>query len=198
LSLSDDSDIKNDTLNQSINQACLFFSLLSLRFVVLLVFCVTCVSAISLFGKPAAPSDIWSFCGTSQDHFTIQTVTITPDPPQLGQNLTVALTGSLDEIVTSGSVFVQINYGPINLLNNTYGLCGILQAVGISCPVPTGNLQFKLSELIPSDSPHGSYSGKIVITDQNEQEITCIALAFNLGAKIHEKKTAKKMIARIN
>ncbi len=53
---------------------------------------------------------ILTLVGTANDHLQIQTVKITPDPPVLGQNVTVAVTGSLNEDVTSGTLALLIQY----------------------------------------------------------------------------------------
>jgi len=133
-------------------------------------------------------ADIWSYCGTSKDHFTIGTVSIVPDPPQIGQNLSVVVSGTLDETVSDGSIFINLDFGPIVLLNNTYDLCKMLGTLGISCPLEQGAVKLGVKELIPKQAPPGAYTGKVILSDQNGQELTCIGLAFSLGSDEPEIK----------
>ena len=125
-------------------------------------------------------SDIWSNCGKQGDHVTIKTIKIVPDPPQIGQNVTVFGSGLLDETVTDGQVFVSLYFGPILLVNNTYDLCKLI-AQYRHCPLSKGPITFGVSQPIPSEAPSGAYTGNIVAVDQNGQEMFCIALSFTLG-----------------
>jgi len=128
-------------------------------------------------------ADIWSDCGDSSDHFTIGTVKITPDPPQAGKNLSVIATGTLDETVTSGSLYIELNYGPVTILNTTYNLCSMIGGLGISCPLNQGTVDLGVREFIPSEAPHGKYTGLVILNDQSNSQITCIKLAFTMGSK---------------
>jgi len=141
-------------------------------------------------------ADIWTNCGSSSDDLTIDTVSITPDPPKIGQTLTIVATGSLSTTVTGGSAFVSIIYdGFLPVLNNTFALCTLANQIGVKCPLAQGPVGFKVSQAIPAVAPSGSYGGKIVATDQNGKEIACISLSFNMSAA---KKVHREAIKVIN
>jgi len=133
-------------------------------------------------------ADIWTNCGSSSDDLQIDTVAISPDPPQIGKTLTIIATGTLSTSVTSGSVFVSIIYdGFLPVLNNTFSLCTLAQQLGIKCPLAQGPVGIKVSQMIPALAPSGSYTGKILATDQNSKEIACISLSFSMSAAVEKK-----------
>jgi len=127
-------------------------------------------------------ADIWKPCGTSKDHLSIQSVKIIPDPPQIGKNLTIIATGTLDETISSGIVRIELAYDGITLLNNTFDLCTLLKQY-VSCPLKNGPITLTVTQTIPSDVIPGPYTGQVNIYDQNSSEVTCIALTFNLSTK---------------
>jgi len=121
-------------------------------------------------------ADIWTSCGTSGDEFTIGSVTITPDPPVKGQNITVALKGTMNTVVQSGTIHVDFKYSIVTILNKDEPLC----AAPVTCPIPVGPFGISVTDLIPSDAPSGSYSGVANITDQAGKEIACAKIALKL------------------
>jgi len=146
--------------------------------------------------RSSRPADIWTNCGPN-DHLTVGTVVVTPDPPLIGQNLTIKATGSLDETVTSGTVYIQLAYSSIDLVNNTFNLCTLAPSFGLQCPIPQGPVAFTVSQLIPSQAIPGPYTGVVKVHDQNGSEVACIALSFTLSptgspAKI-QRSVLKKM-----
>ncbi|KAI6656457.1 Phosphatidylglycerol/phosphatidylinositol transfer protein [Oopsacas minuta] len=125
--------------------------------------------------------DIWSDCGKASDEAKIVSVTITPDPPKKGQKLTVKASFGVKENVTGGTVKVQIKWGVITVLSKSYGLCDLVDEMGKMCPVAEGTIEFTKEEAIPSLSPGGGYTGKIIAGDQNGKELLCIDLKFDLS-----------------
>eukprot|EP00026_Physarum_polycephalum_P018222 Phypoly_transcript_19735.p1 GENE.Phypoly_transcript_19735~~Phypoly_transcript_19735.p1 ORF type:complete len:124 (+),score=14.10 Phypoly_transcript_19735:108-479(+) len=97
-------------------------------------------------------ADIWSNRGTSSDHLKISTVTITPDPPVAGQNLTVSASGVLDESVTNGTVNLVLKYDSfITILKKTYLLC---DNPDYTCPISAGDYSNTITEMIPASAPN--------------------------------------------
>ena len=130
----------------------------------------------------------WTNCTKSTDGAYIEKVTWSPNPPILGENFTVSATGQVKtETVRYGSNYtVTMKYGSVQVLKGTYPLCGESTIVlplnlgtitldGLNCPQAPG-VPVTLSETVflPSDSPLGSYSAKLVASDQSRQELLCI------------------------
>ncbi|EFA83724.1 hypothetical protein PPL_02791 [Heterostelium album PN500] len=117
-------------------------------------------------------ADIWSNCGNPNDIFQISSVSIVPDPPAKGKDLTVTIGGSLSETLTGGNAHVSVKYGFITILNKDEPICQTNSP--IPCPIEAGPLSKTFTAAIPSNTPSGSYKANIVITDQNKSQIACI------------------------
>jgi len=151
---------------------------------ILLSFCVLylCLfGSIALpFRKPTLYGDIWKNCGSSTDHFSISNVTITPDPPVIGENLTISISGTLDETITGGNAYVWAKWKNILVYNHTYDLCSTVSKWGINCPIQKGPLVAGVSETIPNVVPHGAYTCQLSVNDMNDERVLCIALNLKL------------------
>ncbi|GAM18885.1 hypothetical protein SAMD00019534_020600, partial [Acytostelium subglobosum LB1] len=123
--------------------------------------------------------DIWSSCGSPTDHFQIQNVTITPDPPVAGQSLNVTASGYLDEDVVGGYAHILIKYGIIPIIVDNQDLCSFPKSP-YHCPIISGEYERSVVGVIPADAPPGQYFGNISFTDMNNQEIACILFNITL------------------
>lgn len=57
-------------------------------------------------------------CGGAGDHLKNAVVTITPDPPVPGQDLTVSITGDLDATVETGTINLDLDVQAMGVINN--------------------------------------------------------------------------------
>lgn len=57
-------------------------------------------------------------CGGANDHLKNAVVTITPDPPVPGQDVTVSITGDLDATVETGSINLDLAVQAMGVINN--------------------------------------------------------------------------------
>ncbi|GAM27024.1 hypothetical protein SAMD00019534_101990, partial [Acytostelium subglobosum LB1] len=133
---------------------------------------VVLTSAHSIYG------DIWTSCGSSSDHFAIDTVLIVPDPPVKGQVVNITASGTLNEQITDGTVHITLKYGFITILNQNEPLCNADNP--LPCPIAAGSYTRSFATMIPSTVPSGKYSANVVINDQNGQEVACINVALQL------------------
>jgi len=122
-------------------------------------------------------SDIWTSCGTASDSLTISGVTISPDPPVKGQNVTVAVSGSLSESITSGTVTIKIKYGIIYIVNETDNIC--TADPQITCPITAGTQAIKQTVLVPDTIPAGNYAAGVSAYDQNNLQIFCVNVTLS-------------------
>jgi hypothetical protein len=132
------------------------------------------------FLKPSEEmvGDIYSNCGSSSDILSNPTVTIVPDPPVKGKEITVTASGTFSSEITSGNVNAVIDILGIPVINKNIDLC--TASPKVTCPITAGRHSIEISQLIPSSVPSGAYTGKVVATDQNGKQIACVALKFNL------------------
>ncbi|KAJ6252723.1 hypothetical protein M0813_13934 [Anaeramoeba flamelloides] len=128
---------------------------------------------ISLILVSSVFSQEWEICDKTIDYeLTLQNVTISPDPPRVGRDVTIKLEGELIKIVDGGSVNILIKYDGTTIYNRESELCS--DPDDFPCPHPQGKVKFHKSLQIPSFAPAGTYSGQISITDQdNDAPIIC-------------------------
>ena len=61
---------------------------------------------------------------SSKQLLTLDEITISPNPPEAGANLTFTAKGTLDKTITDGAyVEVDVRYGFIKLIHQTYDIC---------------------------------------------------------------------------
>mmetsp|Transcript_11573 Transcript_11573/g.16083 ORF Transcript_11573/g.16083 Transcript_11573/m.16083 type:complete len:152 (+) Transcript_11573:45-500(+) len=130
-----------------------------------------------------AVGDIWANCGTSSDHLQIEQVTIIPDPPVIGQNVTITFVGYLNEEVTSGTVSLNLKWNGFTILNQSYSLCDLVKDYE-KCPIPAGDISLTVTEYLPTAIPKGTYTGTVKAFDQNNQEIMCITLDLKFTSQL--------------
>lgn len=112
--------------------------------------------------------------GIPSDHFQVTNIVISPDNPQAGDTLTLVLSGTVDETVSSGSVSLSFLWGHIAVAQKDMPLCDGLGTLGVKCPLAPGPLQTKSSFVLPQDIPSGSYTAKLRAVDQNGEEVVCV------------------------
>lgn len=123
----------------------------------------------------------WTYCpGTGPGHLTVNTVTLTPDPPVKGQNETVSLTGTIDETITGGNIALVILFGSLPLHESNYDIC--LNST-ITCPYTEKNIDAgilidsSLTGIIPPGVP---LIGQATVTDKQNVTWACIQVQFTI------------------
>jgi hypothetical protein len=125
-------------------------------------------------------ADVWSDCSSAAAHLKGRNLTITPDPPTLGPDLKLVMTGTLDEVLTSGSINVWFKDEGFTVVNKTYDVCEAAAKSGHPCPFPTGAFNFAVPDLPTTGVPGGDYTGQAYFTDQSSQQVMCAAFDFHL------------------
>jgi len=122
-------------------------------------------------------------CGGPSDHFSNIKVSVSPNPPVIGQNLTVVASGNTDEVVNGGTVLIDLTFDGIELLNTTFNLCTLIQTLAVPCPLQKGFHQFTVVQPLPSEVPAGDYIATVNAWDQNGQELMCISATITINSK---------------
>jgi hypothetical protein len=132
-------------------------------------------AALEVENNAVPVGQIWSSCGKSTDILSNLQVQITPNPPVKGQDVTVAASGTLSESITSGAkAQLTISVLGIPVINKSIDLC--TADPSITCPIAAGAQSIKVTQMIPSTVPSGDYTGKVVATNADGKEITCVNL----------------------
>lgn len=115
-------------------------------------------------------------CDLATDHsLDLHSLTIDPNPPNRGANLTITALGTLSKDVVDGAyVDVVVNYGYIRLISQTYNLCEQLPNVDMNCPLNSGEYKLTKEIELPSEIPPGKYTVFARAYNNDDSMITCL------------------------
>lgn len=106
----------------------------------------------------------------------LQKVIIDPNPPAKGENLTFVATGFLSETIVDGAyVEVDVRYGFIRLIHQTFDLCEEITNVDMQCPVLKGEQIISKEVEIPNEVPAGKYTINARAYTKDDELITCLS-----------------------
>ena len=90
----------------------------------------------------------------AQSILSVSSFLVTPDPPKVGQNLTIIASGILSSpIVNGATLHITVKLGFISLLDQTQNLCDLTGENGIKCPISVGQHDIKAGFPIPAIAP---------------------------------------------
>ncbi|KAJ7889389.1 hypothetical protein B0H14DRAFT_2692147 [Mycena olivaceomarginata] len=95
---------------------------------------------ITLGSEKAAAADSWEWasCGEPSDAVQIKSISVSPDPPKIGADLTVTVDLDVVETIEEGTTAdVLVKVGRIKLLQKTFDICEEARNANatISCPL---------------------------------------------------------------
>lgn len=106
----------------------------------------------------------------------LQRVVIDPNPPAKGQNLTFVATGYLSQDILDGAyVDVDVRYGYIRLIHQTFDVCEEVTNVDLECPIKKGQQVISKSVEIPNEVPPGKYIVNARAYTKEDVLITCLS-----------------------
>ncbi|KAI9012895.1 ML domain-containing protein [Gaertneriomyces semiglobifer] len=130
-----------------------------------------------LLFQPAVIKD----CGLPSDIFHLESFTVSPDPPQRGEDLTVDVKGTLDEAIDKGAFAeVRVRLGLIKLVDTKIDLCDEIHNIDRECPVEEGPLHINHTVKLPREIPPGRYQVNVDVTNFDGKHTACIAAEFRI------------------
>lgn len=106
----------------------------------------------------------------------LQSLIIDPNPPIRGENLTFVAKGILSQDIEDGAyVEVDVRYGFIKLLHQTFDLCEEITKVDMECPITKGEQVIKKMVEIPAEVPPGKYIVNARAYTKDDIFITCLS-----------------------
>jgi len=132
------------------------------------------VALLFVFALTASAHD-FSDCGSVQA--SVSTLTMTPDPPVPGQTLSITITGTLTNAITSGSAVVTATYLGIQVIDQTLDICKLISG---GCPTTAGPFTATYSTPLTSAAPAGAYDVKLTAST-NTASALCLTTSFNIG-----------------
>ncbi|KAF9909516.1 Phosphatidylglycerol/phosphatidylinositol transfer protein [Linnemannia zychae] len=134
-------------------------------------------TAAALIALASSATAAFSSCGSSSDSFSLSSVTYTPNPPKVGQNVCITLNGSLSKEVSAGSTIrVTATFWGINVYDQTADLCAGLAGGANPCPISTAATTVTQCITVPSNVPAGvSLNLKATASNPDNSRIFCIS-----------------------
>lgn len=106
----------------------------------------------------------------------ITQVNLNPNPPSKGQNLTIFAEGIVKETILEGAyIDVDVRYGYIRLLKQTFDLCEQTKNVDLECPIHEGKITLMTFVELPSEIPPGQYTVAARAYTVDDEPITCLS-----------------------
>lgn len=106
---------------------------------------------------------------------SLQSVIIDPNPPARGENLTFVAKGWLSKDIVDGAyVEVDVRYGFIKLIHQTFDLCEEIGKVDLECPILEGEQVIKKTVAVPYEVPPGRYIVNARAYTKDDELITCL------------------------
>ncbi|KAJ7055694.1 ML domain-containing protein [Mycena amicta] len=133
-------------------------------------------------GRPAvAAPDTWEYvdCGDPADSVEIQSITVSPDPPKIGEDLTVTIVANVKETIEEGATAdVLVKVGRIKLLERTFDLCEEARNANasVSCPVEPGLHTIEQTVALPKEVPKLKYVISVRGFTVEEESMACVDL----------------------
>lgn len=126
-------------------------------------------------------------CGSPDFVFQPDHITLSPDPPRRGEQLTVEVSGTLTEDVIVGSYAdVTAKLGLIKLYGKRLDLCEESSNIGKECPYKEGPQTVRHVVDIPREIPPGKYSitvraGTNAVNPDADKPLACMNIQFRMS-----------------
>ncbi|KAF8214224.1 ML domain-containing protein [Mycena galopus ATCC 62051] len=125
--------------------------------------------------------DNWDYvnCGQSSDSVQIQSISVSPDPPKIGAELTVTVDVDVIETVEDGATAdVLVKVGRIKLLQKTFDICEEARKANasVTCPVEPGSYTIVQTVELPKEVPKMKYVINVRGYTKDEDDMACVDL----------------------
>jgi len=139
-------------------------------------------------GGPVHATQGWSWedCGLPSDAIQIESISVSPDPPSPGQDLTVLVKARAQEVVEDGAYAdVSVKLGLIKLLQKQFDLCDEARNANttVQCPVQKGEYQVEHTVALPKEIPKAKFSVNVRAYTFDDDDLFCVDLKVDFMKK---------------
>ncbi|KAJ7655915.1 ML domain-containing protein [Mycena rosella] len=123
----------------------------------------------------------WQYvdCGLETDAFHLKSLTVSPDPPVPGKNLTVTVTGDVLQPIQDGAYAdITVKLGLIKLIQKTFDVCEEARNANVSvrCPVAKGTYEVKHTVKLPNEIPRAKFTVAVRGYTADDGDMVCLDL----------------------
>ncbi|TDL28316.1 hypothetical protein BD410DRAFT_737528 [Rickenella mellea] len=142
----------------------------------------------SIISGPIHISDSWTWidCGDPSDIIELHSIKVTPDPPQPGKNLTVAVTGYVRETIEEGAYAdVTVKLGLVKLLQKEFDVCEEARNADASvrCPVDPGEYEVEQTVELPKEIPPAKFTIMVRGYTPEDEPMVCVDIKVDFMKK---------------
>ncbi|KAI0038691.1 hypothetical protein FA95DRAFT_1505197 [Auriscalpium vulgare] len=168
---------------------------------VLLAMSLFSVSHFTLFSEqdtltvqepPAHATEGWSWstdCGSLSDPIQIRSISVFPDPPEPGQNLTVTVSAALAGMTVKEGAYadVTVKLGLVKIVKKQYDLCEEARNAdaNVTCPVGPGDYTVIQIVELPKKIPQAKFAMKVDAYTYDDDALFCVDLMVDYVKKFH-------------
>jgi ML domain-containing protein len=122
--------------------------------------------------------------GTGDAQFDLESISVSPDSPEPGHELTWTVRGNLAKPLNAGAyVRVMVKLGLVKLLMKTFDLEEVLRKMGVATPVPAGDFELVHTVTVPKDTPRAKLSISADAYTADEEDL--FAVVFKVDFMKH-------------
>ncbi|KEP48028.1 phosphatidylglycerol/phosphatidylinositol transfer protein [Rhizoctonia solani 123E] len=138
------------------------------------------IDQVRLGGEPHTTNS-WSYtdCGLPTDGVQIESIKLSPDPPQIGKDLTITARGVVTERIEEGAYAdVIVKLGLVKLLHKRFDLCEEARKnnVTVQCPVEPGEYEVVHTVQLPRETPRAKFTVNVNAFTSDEEDLACLVL----------------------
>ncbi|KAG1801542.1 ML domain-containing protein [Suillus plorans] len=137
-----------------------------------------------VMNQPVHTMESWSWkdCGSSTDVVQLESISVSPDPPKPGQDLTVTVVGTAQQRIEDGAYAdVVVKLGLIKLLSKSFDVCDEARNANatIQCPVEEGSYTVVETVALPKEIPQAKFTVAVRGYTKDEDDMLCLDLQVN-------------------
>ncbi|WVQ96728.1 phosphatidylglycerol/phosphatidylinositol transfer protein [Kwoniella sp. CBS 9459] len=132
--------------------------------------------------------DSWSYvdCGLATDAVQLKSISVSPDPPVPGKNLTVSVEADVIKTIDDGAYAdVTVKLGLIKLLHKQFDVCEEAENANatVQCPVKPGTYSVKQTVELPKEIPKAKFSVQVRGYTSDDEDMVCLDLFVDFMKK---------------
>ncbi|KAK7058893.1 Phosphatidylglycerol/phosphatidylinositol transfer protein [Paramarasmius palmivorus] len=132
--------------------------------------------------------DSWSYedCGQPTDAIQIESISVSPDPPQPGKDLSVTVKAKAIERIEKGAYAqVTVKLGLIKLLSKEFDVCDEARnaEAEVQCPVEEGSYEVTQTVALPKEIPKAKFKVEVRGYTKDDDDMVCLNLVVDFMKK---------------
>ncbi|EJU04326.1 hypothetical protein DACRYDRAFT_20895 [Dacryopinax primogenitus] len=124
----------------------------------------------------------WKDCGDESFLVNVQTLEVSPDPPEPGKPLTLHGTGKVNGLIEDGAYAnVLVKAGYVIILKKRFDLCeeAVNNNFTVQCPIDEGYHEITQTVELPREIPKFKYAIQIRGFTADEEDMTCLDITID-------------------